>query len=510
MDRRIRRLGLALSALMMLLFAQVSYVQVFAASRIADNPANAYRQIVAEYDVFRGPILASDGTTALALSRRTKGTFTYQRRYPNGPLYAGLTGFYSRVFGKTELERSMNAYLNGDAGELAAQTFADLLLGRPKKGGAVVTTIDPIIQAAAERALGSNPGAVVAMQPSTGDIIALVSNPSYDPNALTAGTSDEIKTAWDQLSADPSNPLVARSNDELFPPGSTFKIITAAAALENGYGPDSAWPNPRELDLPLSTGTLQNFGGAWCAGGAKQITLAHAFQISCNVTFGEVGLALGPEKLQSQAEAFGFCRTNPPVQTDCASPTFQGEPWTMPFVTGRFPEAAYFQGNDPLLAISSIGQDNVLANPIQMALVASAIANGGIQMQPRLVSEIRDPNGRVVKTFPPEPYGTPISPQTAARMTAFMTSVTQPGGTAYPYAAIPGVTVAGKTGTAQHGDGADPHAWFVAFAPAGHPQIVVAVIVLDGGSLGSEATGGHVAAPIAKIVIEAALQAGLG
>jgi peptidoglycan glycosyltransferase len=277
-------------------------------------------------------------------------------------------------------------------------------------------------------------------------------------------------------------------------------MITASAALEDGLTTNSTFPNPRELDLPLSSGTLQNFGGEWCNGGASQISLIQAFTVSCNVTFGEIGLKLGPDKLQAQAEAYGFCPTLPPKQTDCVSPTV---PFTIPFQTGRFPEPSYFQGNDPLVAISAIGQDNVLANPLQMALVASAIANGGVEMQPRLVLEVRDPTGRVVKTFAPQQYGTPISPDTARAMTQMMVSVVNSGtGVA---AQIPGVTVAGKTGTAQHGTG-NPHAWFVSFAPAENPRIVVAVIVLDGGSLGSEATGGQVAAPIAKQVIEAALQ----
>jgi peptidoglycan glycosyltransferase len=296
--------------------------------------------------------------------------------------------------------------------------------------------------------------------------------------------------------------LVSNANDEVFPPGSTFKIITASAALEDGAQLTTSYPNPHELDLPLSTGTLQNFGGGSCAGGASRITLAQAFQISCNVTFGEIGLQLGAAKLQAQAEAYGFCPTDPPTHSTCRAPTI---PFTIPFQTGRFPEPTYFEGNDPLVAISAIGQDNVLANPLQMALVSAAVANGGTMMQPQLVQEIRDPQGRVVKTFEPQVYGRPISPQTAAALTQMMTSVTSPGGTAYPYADVPGVTVAGKTGTAQHGDGVNPHAWFTAFAPAERPQIAVAVIVLDGGDLGSEATGGHVAAPIAAEVIRAAL-----
>ncbi|MEP6477256.1 MAG: penicillin-binding transpeptidase domain-containing protein [Actinomycetota bacterium] len=500
MDRRVRRLTITLAGLFVLLFAQVTYVQVFRADAIAGNPANVYRQVLAEYRVFRGPILARDARTELAVSRRTKGELVYERRYPDGPLYAGVTGFYSVVFGRTQLEQAMNPFLNGDAPELAAQTFADLILGRPKSGAAVVTTIDARLQAAASRALGSQPGAVVAIDPATGAVLAMVSNASYDPNLLSRGRRDQITAQWDTLNRDPSHPLLSNANSQLFPPGSTFKIVTASAALENGATVQTTYPNPPELQLPLSNGTLQNFGGSHCAGGASQITLATAFQISCNVTFGEIGLDVGAQKLQAQAEAYGFCPTDPPDRSECGSPTI---PFTIPFETGRFPVPAYFEQNDPLVAISAIGQDNVLANPMQMALVAATVANGGVMMQPQLVQEIRDPQGRVVKTFDPIEYGRPISAQTAAALTQMMVSVTQPGGTAYPYANVANVTVAGKTGTAQHGGkGTDPHAWFTAFAPAGNPQIAVSVIVLDGGDLGSEATGGHVAAPIAAQVID--------
>ena len=500
MDRRVRRLTLVLMGLFVLLFAQIGYVQVFHAGAIADNPANARRQHIAEYKVFRGPLLANDARTPLALSRRTKGELVYQRRYPDGPLYPGVTGFYSVVFGRTELEQAMNPYLNGDAPELAAQTFADLVLGRPKQGAAVVTTIDPDLQTAAVRALGANRGAVVAIDPETGGVLALASNPSFDPNALSSGTSEQIAARWDELTADPSHPLLSNASDQLFPPGSTFKIVTASAALEDGANLQTLYDNPPELDLPLSSGTLKNFGNVPCAGGASQITLALAFQTSCNVTFGEIGIELGADKLQAQAEAFGFCRTEPPDRTDCIEPTI---PFTIPFQTGRLPVPGYFDGNDPLVAISAIGQDNVLANPLQMALVSATVANNGTMMKPQLVSEIRDPQGRVVKTFAPQEYGRPISAGTAEALTQMMLSVVEAGtGIA---AQIPGIPVAGKTGTAQHGDGADPHAWFTAFAPAEDPRIAVAVIVLDGGELGSEATGGQVSAPIASEVIQAYL-----
>jgi len=494
MDRLIRRLGGAMLALFVLLLGQVTYIQVVASERLADNPANATRQLIAEYRVDRGSILAADGRTELALSRKSPGQLKYQRHYPQGPLYADITGYYSIIFGRSELEQSYNTYLSGDAPELISQTLIDQVLGRPKRGATAVTTIDPAIQRAAERALGDLPGGVVALDPHTGDVKAIVANPTYDPNELASQDPKKVRATWDRLNSDPDKPLLSRAIDELYPPGSTFKLVTAAAALENGFGPDSTWPNPPVLDLPQTTATLENFGGEHCLGGASQITLAQALTISCNVVLGEIGLRLGGAKLADQAHAFGFA-------PDASSGDV---PFDIPFQEGVFPEASYFSDRLPAVALSAIGQDNVAANPMQMALVASAIANGGSEMRPRLVSEIRDPSGQVIESFAPEAFGQPISSQTAIQLTQMMVSVVQSGtGTA---AQIPGIEVAGKTGTAQHGEGLAPHAWFVSFAPAQNAKIAVAVIVLDGGSLGSDATGGVLAAPIAKAVMEAALQ----
>jgi len=494
-DRQIRRLGAALLLLFLAVFAQINYVQVFAADRIANDPANAKRQLIAEYEVDRGSILARDGTTVLASSRRSAGELRYQRRYPQGPRYAHVTGFYSFVFGRTELEAAFNDYLAGDAAELLPQTLTDLVLGRDKQGATIVTTIDPELQAAAEQAAAAEPGdvAIAAVDPVTGDVLALVAEPTYDPNPLSSHDPKVVRQAWEQLNADPDKPLVSRATDELFPPGSTFKIVTAAAALENGFGPESVWPNPRELDLPLTTETLENFGGTHCAGGASRITLAVALRVSCNVTFGQIGLELGAERLAEQARLFGF--TEEPGQ-DLV-------PFAIPWVSGVFPTPETFEQRTPAIALSAIGQQDVAANPLQMALVAAAIGNGGVQMEPRLVTEVRDPTGRVIAEFQPREFSTPLSPVNADALTQMMVDVVESGtGTA---ARISGVQVAGKTGTAQHGEGADPHAWFVSFAPAPAPVIAVAVIVLDGGSLGSEATGGQVAAPIARAVLEAAL-----
>ena len=274
-------------------------------------------------------------------------------------------------------------------------TLADLVLGRPKKGGHVITTINARLQRVAADALGTQPGAVVAMDPRSGDVLAMVSNPTFDPNELSSQDTEAVRAAWERLNADPSTPLLSRANDELFPPGSTFKMVTASAALENGYGLDSVWPNPHELDLPLTDGTIQNFGGETCPGGATT-TMLTAFTNSCNVIFGEIGLKLEADALSAQARAYGFCPTDPPEETECLEPTI---PFTIPFATGRFPIPSYFEGNDPLVAISAIGQDNDLANPLQMALVASAIANRGVMMTPKLVTQIRDPQGRVIREF---------------------------------------------------------------------------------------------------------------
>jgi peptidoglycan glycosyltransferase len=494
MDRQIKTLGVALLVLFLIVFAQVNYIQVFAADRISSNPANAKRQLIAEYKVDRGSILASDGTTVLASSRKSPGDLRFQRRYPHPELYAHQTGFYSFVFGRTELEASFNDYLAGDAAELLPQTLTDLILGRPKRGATIVTTLDPAVQQAAEQAAAAESGdvAIAAIDPASGDVLALYSEPSYDPNLLASQDPEVVRDSWDELNRDPAKPLLSKASDELFPPGSTFKLVTASAALENGFGPDSLWPNPNQLDLPLTDATIQNFGGVTCSGGS-QITMADALRQSCNVVFGGIGLELGPEKLAEEARKYGFT----------AEPGDDLVPFDIPWTSGVFPAPETFEGRDPAVAVSAIGQQDVAANPLQMALVGAAIGNGGVEMQPRLVTEARDPSGRVVAEFEPKEFSRPLSPQNAAALTQMMVSVVQSGtGTA---AQIPGVTVAGKTGTAQHGEGEAPHAWFVCFAPAENPQVAVAVIVLNGGSLSNEATGGQLAAPIARQVVEAAL-----
>ena len=510
MDRQIRRLGIAFVVLFSLLFAQVAYVQVFAANRIAADPANATRRIRAEYETQRGTILAADNRTVLAESvPAPKGSvYRYDRVYPKGSLYGQITGYYSRVYGTSGLEQAMNDYLAGTAPDLITSNLTDLILGKPKKGGTVVTTLVPRVQAAAQRALGTLQGAVVAMDPSTGDVLAMYSTPSFDPTAVSQGTADEMRAAWTKLTADPNKPLVPKATQELYLPGSTFKLVTASAALQNGYKITTEVQNPHQLPLPGSTATLENFGNEYCNGGSKTVSVIEAFTESCNVPWAEIGLDVGADALAKQAHDYGLCTSLPPADPTCQNETI---PFVLPFEPGRFPDPSYFASRKAALALSSVGLDNDLFNPLALALITSAIANGGTEMEPRLVTEVRDPQGRVVTRFAPTIYGRPISTTTAASMRTMMANVVARGtGTAAQSSRF---VVAGKTGTATNGPNTPPNAWFTAFAPAGPTQtarIAVAVIVLDGGNLGNEATGGQVAAPIAKAVIDAYCVNGCG
>jgi penicillin-binding protein A len=508
MDRQIRRLGIAFVALFAVLFAQVAYVQVVAADRIAAEPANAARQIAAEYAVERGQILASNRVTVLATSKpnpNPESPYRFIRSYPGKALWGQITGYYSTIYGRTGLEQAMNQYLSGTAPEFTTQNIADIILGRPKHGGTVITTLIPRVQFAAAKALGIHQGAVVALNPQNGDIYAMYSNPSFDPNPLSSGTPDEMRSAWQQLTSDPDRPLVSHAFQDLYLPGSSFKTITASAALENGWGRQKSWKNPHHLELPGTDAHIENFGDEFCNGGSATVTMEQAFESSCNVPFAEIGMALGPDKLAAQAQAYGLCRTQPVegTSTSCLDDTIA---FVLDWQSGRFPDPSYFQNNDAALARSAIGLDNDQLNPLHLGLIAAAIANGGTMYEPRLVTEVRDgATGQTIRDFPSAEYSHPLTSQSAVDMRAMMVNVVASGtGT---LAQIPGVTVAGKTGTAANVSG-PPDAWFTAFAPAGPSEkatIAVAVIVLDGGDLGNEATGGQVAAPIAKAVMESYL-----
>lgn len=489
MERQIRRLAIAFLVLFGAIAVNLNYIQVVAADRIANNNANR-RLLIQEYEVDRGEIVAADHRTVLADSEATGGDLKYQRLYPQDPDlgYGHMTGYHSFIFGRTELEQSYNDYLSARAEELFPQQLIDEILGRDEQGAGLVLTIDPELQAIAAEGLGGQEGAVAAIDPRTGEVLALASNPTYDPNPLASHEPREVRRAYRQLRPqEPDSPLVSRATDTFFPPGSSFKIVTAAAALESGRGPDYTLPNPPTLDLPQTTENLDNFGGGQCSGGSE-IDMASALQQSCNVYFAQLAMDVGADTLVEQAHRFGFS---------------EEIPFDIPFVEGEIPEPEAFELDIPALAQSGIGQRDVRTNVLHMALIAGSIGNGGVMMVPRLVSEIRDPDGRILRSFGPEEYGRPMEAGNARELTEMMVSVVDAGtGTA---AQIPGVRVAGKTGTAQTAEGEAPHAWFVAFAPAEAPEIAVAVVILNGGDLGNEATGGQASAPIAQDVMEAAL-----
>ncbi|HYI45831.1 MAG TPA: penicillin-binding transpeptidase domain-containing protein [Actinomycetota bacterium] len=493
MHAQIRKVGIGLCIAFTAVFVQLNYVQIFAAERIAENNANP-RALLQQYSIKRGDILTLDGER-VAVSEDTGGKLRYRRTYPGGELYGHITGYYSITYGSSRIEASFNDALLGDSGVITMQDIEDRLFGRKQdQGDDVRLTVHSRLQEVARTALGSNRGAVVALDPSNGEVRAMWSNPSYDPTQLASFESKEATSHWRSLSPKSSkSPLISIATSGGYPPGSTFKTVTASAALESGeYTPRSTFPDPERLEpcsktegdepcMPLTTKSLTNFSNTACVGGG-QIDLFLALQVSCDTTFAIIGLEI-PDEIRETSEAFGF---NSEIEFDVGN-----EP-------SRFPDIE--DEDAPLRAYAGIGQGDVVATPLQMALVAAGIANGGEVPRPRLVREIISPSGSIVRSFGPETLSEAVSATTADTVTEMMVAAVEDGtGTA---AQIPGVEVAGKTGTAQTVEGADPHTWFISFAPADDPKLVVAVLVENGGTLGSEATGGAVAAPIAKALLD--------
>jgi penicillin-binding protein A len=483
MQPQIRRVGIGLIALFVAVFIQLNYVQIFAAERIARNPANILN-LIRQYSIKRGTILTRDGEV-MAVSKATGDKLKYQRTYPNGELYGHITGYVSVAAGaRFGLEASFDDQLLGQSNVLSMQDIEDSLFGGGKQGDDLQTTIDSRLQEAARTALGGERGAIVAMDPRSGEVRAMWSNPSYDPSPLSVHDGTDAERAYRALDpSSPQSPLVDLATRITYPPGSTFKVVTTAAALESGrFTPQSTFDDPVELELPLTNNTLMNFSHGTCAGGGE-ITLFEALTVSCDTTFADLGLRI-PDDVRSMAERMYF---NEEI------------PFDIPDQASTFPNVA--DEDAPLRAYAAIGQGDTSASPFQMALVAATVANDGVVPRPRLVRQIIDPSGGIVDRFSPSDLDRAMSSETARQTTEMMESVVAEGtGTA---AQIPGVAVAGKTGTAQTVEGQNPHTWFICFAPANDPKIAVAVIVEHGGSFGSEATGGAVAAPIAKQILEA-------
>jgi penicillin-binding protein A len=484
MNKPIRRLSFIVALLFSALLLSTTWIQFVQAKDLDSRPGNR-RTLLDSYSRDRGAILING--SPIAKSDPTKDEFKYARSYPSGKLYSQVTGYYSFIYGAGGgLEGAEDALLSGQSDKLFYRRVVDMLTGKVPSGASLELTINPKAQQAADQALGNQRGAVVALDPSTGAILAMVSHPQYDPTTLSSHNLIAVEAAWKALNADPGRPAVNRAiAGDLYPPGSTFKLITAAAALSSGkFTEQSQIPAPASLALPQSTVNLPTDDHQPCGPGNKT-SLTHALEISCNTAFGWLGLQLGADALRAQAAKFSF--------GDALRVPMRVTPSTVPA-----------QLNPPQTAQAAIGQYDVRVTPLQMAMVSAAIANKGIVMNPYLVKDSRNSNLDIIDQTQPEQLSQAVSADVAAALTRMMVAVVR-SGTGTP-AQIPGIEVAGKTGTAQHTKGGAPHAWFTAFAPTINPRIAVAVVVEDGGNAGSEAFGGKVAAPIARQVIEAVLK----
>jgi penicillin-binding protein A len=478
MNKPLRRLAVAVMVMFGLLLVNANYIQVVRAKSLHNNADNP-RLIQEEYSRKRGPILV--GGKPIASSVATSDSLKYKRTYASGKLYAPVTGFYSLVYGASGIEASENSILAGTDDSLFVRRVIDLVTRVPQQGGSISLTINAKAQRAAYVGLAGRKGAVAAVNPTTGAILALVSSPSFDPDLLSSHDSTAIRANYTRLSKDPDQPMLNRALRQTYTPGSTFKLVTAAAALQNGLTPESKVYDGAALDLPQTTANLPNENGRPCTPG--QATLTDALAFSCNASFGKVGLDLGADKIAAQARKFGFDQAfRVPMRS----------------AVSEFPANL----NPPQTAQSAIGQFSVRATPLQMAMVGAAIANRGELMTPYLVQEVRAPDLSPLAVTKPKAIGAAMTPQSAQELTDMMVNVVEHGtGT---NGAIAGIKVAGKTGTAQQGGGRRPHAWFVSFAPAENPRVAVAVIIENGGNA-SEISGNQLAAPIAQKVMRAVL-----
>ena len=484
MNGPLRRVSTVVALLFAALFISTTLIQVIFAPSINARPDNR-RTLLDNYSRQRGSILV--GQQPVAVSQPTPNEeIKYLRSYPQPLPYSHVTGYFSYTYGAGGgLEGAADDLLSGSSSQFFYTRVTDLLTGKQPVGATVQATINPKAQDAADKALGNQRGAVVALDPKTGAILAMISHPQYDPNRLSSHDQASVVKAWNELNADPTQPLVNRAiAGNLYPPGSVFKIVTAAAALENGkVDTTTQIPAPGVMELPQTTAGLPNYDRQPC-GPNNQTTLQHALEISCNTAMGYLGMQVGAQALADQAAKFGF-------GTTMRIPT-RVEP-------SRFPTGI----NQAQTAQSAIGQYDVRVTPMQVAMVSAGIANGGVVMRPYLINQVLSADLQTIDRTSPERLGTAVSSQTAATLTQMLVGVVDQG-TGTP-AKINGVQVAGKTGTAEQGNGKPPHAWFTAFAPANDPKVAVAVVVEDGGNAGNEAAGGRLAGPIAKAVMEAVL-----
>lgn len=446
MNRSIRGVAVVVLLMFLALMANITIGYMTRTDELINDPRNS-RVRDEQFGAERGPILVGNTPIVSNVATDTR-PYAYQRTYLDGPLYAPITGYYSYLYGRSKLEQRYNAELTGQADSQFTQRIFETLSGKQPSGGVVQTTIRPQVQQAAWEALGRRTGAVVALDYTTGEIIAWVSSPSYDPSELSALDFDATAQSWNNLVNNPANPMSDRATQEAYPPGSTFKMVVAAAALANGYAPDTMIDTPAQMQLPESTAVLPNQSNC----GDTQKSLDEAFTLSCNTTFANVAMSLGEKKIADQAAAFGF---GAGLGSDINS------------AASTYPSGL----SSAQLAMSGIGQFDVAATPLQMAMVAGAIANDGVVMEPYVVSQVRTTNESVVSKHSPTKMSQAMDANNAKALQQMMGHVvTQGTGTA---AQTQGLTIAGKTGTAETSAGGVSHSWFVGYSPENHVAVTI-------------------------------------
>ena len=485
MNKSLRQLFNAVIVLFVILGISSTIIMVVRANSLNADSRNM-RALYHEYAAPRGAILASDGTV-MAMSDPIDDSFQYQRKYMNGNVYAPVTGYYSITSPADRgIEASRDRLLSGQSDSLWMDRAKSLFTGTQNKGASIETSINPRMQETAYRMLGGMSGSVVAIEPSTGRILAMVSTPSYDPGALTGHDSSDASRAYQELARRADNPMLNRATSQLYPPGSTFKVVVAAAALESGqYSPDSEIPAGASYTLP---GTAYDMTNATATGDGVngKISMQDALAYSSNTAFSQLGVSLGGKTIADQAKKFGYGST---ITLDGTNSS--GSP--MRAVASKFPG----EQTPDKIALASIGQGDTLATPLQDAMIAAAVANGGKLMQPTLVDRVRSSDLSVISETTPSVYSQTFSADTSQALTQMMEGVTTKS---YPDLQIPGMQVASKSGTAQIGaDNTSNDGWMIGFAPADKPKVAVAVVVHGISSYGMEIAG-----PIMKSVMQEA------
>ncbi len=486
MNKQIRKLTAALLVLYMVVFVALNTIQVARKEALDANPNNN-RQTIRDFNRMRGPIITADGVVVAQSVPTLEGAeFAYQREYPRADAFSNITGYYTYGFGSTQIERLHSDVLMGDT---AAQKVASVFGGSDNTGSVRLTIRADVQQLAAEQ-LGFREGSVVVMDPATGAIIAMVSNPRFDANQVASHdqvAAEEYLTLYNSFD---TKPMLANAYQERYMPGSSFKIITAGIAFENGIiSLDREWPDEKEWLPPQTDDPIENYGGSECGGSMVEI-----FYRSCNIPFAQMAVELGPERMVAGVRAWGIGEKIPIDLPGPAASNFEK--------AGT--ETIDFADNLPLLAIGGFGQANDMMVPLHMGMVAATVANGGRMMAPYVVDSTLDHDGRVLDQTEPYAWKTPISAATAATLNDLMVGVVNKG-TGKTMQLANGIQAAAKTGTAQLNSAGEPqrsHAWIVGFAPAEAPRYVVAVMFKGTNDEISASTGGRLAGPIAKTILD--------